>query len=204
MVSREFVESERRRRFAVAAADLAHERGFDGVSVGVPVSRAASSRGTFYELFSNRDDCLRYAIEVARERLLAPVREVDTGSGWATGMRDAVGGFYGAVAAEPNFAALLLVHSYVVGPELGEDGLGGAVSDLRELIARGREVSVEPPALESPLLDEYYACGVIAVASRALVRGEADQLPRQTQEVAHLIASAYLDASEVERILPLR
>jgi AcrR family transcriptional regulator len=203
-ISRDFIKRERRRSFVAAVADLSHEIGPLEISVGQIVDRAKSSRNTFYELFSNRQDCLRYAVEEAADRLLAPVREVDTEKEWAVGMRDAVGGFYGAVAAEPNLAELLLLHSFAVGRGGDGDGPDGGVADLRELIARGREAADPSPAIHGPLIDEYYACGVLAVASRALLRGEAENLPRQTQEVACLIAMAYLDVSEVQRILPLR
>jgi AcrR family transcriptional regulator len=202
MISREFVERERRRRFVVAAADLTHERGVGGVTVSLLVKRAGTARNTFYDLFTSQEDCLRYGIGEAHRRLLAPVREAEGGSEWVLEVRDAIAGFYGQVAAEPNLASLLLIHSFAVDPA-GEHGMEDALGDLRELFARGRDGAPKgsPP---SPLSEETFAHTTLSVASQALLRGEADELPRRADEVTPLIASAYISVTEVERILPLR
>jgi AcrR family transcriptional regulator len=204
MISREFVERERRRRFVAAAADLTHEFGAGGVTVSLLVKRAGTARNTFYDLFTSQEDCLRFGIGEAHRRLLAPVREAEGGREWGVEVRDAVAGFYGAIAEEPNLASLLLIHSYAVDP-YGEHGLNDAVGDLSELIARGRrDGSGGDAAPAIPLADEYYACGALSVASQALLRGEADQLPERAADVTPMIASAYLSATEVDRIMPLR
>jgi AcrR family transcriptional regulator len=202
MISREFIERERRRRFVVAAAHRTQERGGGGVTVSLLVKRAGTARNTFYDLFSSQEDCLRYGATEAHRRLLAPVRDVEDGTEWVLGVRDAIAGFYGAVAEEPNLAALLLIHSYAVDPA-GEHGLRDALEDLRVLFAKGRDAAAEDSGPNS-LCDETFAHTTLSVASQALLRGEAEELPGRADEVVPLIASAYINVTEVERILPLR
>jgi hypothetical protein len=123
---------------------------------------------------------------------------------WAQDLSDSLGTFYGAVAAEPNLAELLLVHSFALG--LGSDGHGmeGAVADLSAIIAKGRGAGAEGAPTPGPLSDETFARAALSLASQALVRGEASELPDRAPEVATVIASAYLTVSEVAPILPRR
>lgn len=51
MLSQEFVERHKRRRFVVAIAELAHEFGIGEVTATGVCSLAHSARSTYYELF---------------------------------------------------------------------------------------------------------------------------------------------------------
>jgi AcrR family transcriptional regulator len=74
VLSRERVTEIQRARIIAAMIELVHERGVAPVTVAHVVSRSGVSRRTFYELFSDRDDCLLAAFEHAVERAAAAVR----------------------------------------------------------------------------------------------------------------------------------
>ncbi len=62
-----------RARIVTAMTELVRERGVAAINVGHVVGRSGVSRRTFYELFSDRDDCLLAAFEQALERAAAVV-----------------------------------------------------------------------------------------------------------------------------------
>ena len=49
-------------------AEVTAEQGAAGVTVAHIVARSGVSRSTFYELFSDRDDCLLATLELAGRR----------------------------------------------------------------------------------------------------------------------------------------
>jgi AcrR family transcriptional regulator len=74
VLGRERVSEIQRVRIIAAMVELVHECGVAAVTVAHVVSRSGVSRRTFYELFSDRDDCLLAAFEHALERAAAAVR----------------------------------------------------------------------------------------------------------------------------------
>ncbi len=74
--------------------DLVAERGYQVTSVTDLLQRAAVSRGSFYELFDNKDDCLLYAYETHTTRAEAEVAAAYRAPGL-----DGVGSLRAAIAA---------------------------------------------------------------------------------------------------------
>ncbi len=70
---RERVIEIQRARILAASAELVRERGVAGITVAHIVGRSGVSRRTFYDLFTDRDDCLLAAFEQALERAAAVV-----------------------------------------------------------------------------------------------------------------------------------
>jgi AcrR family transcriptional regulator len=62
------VAANQRERLLTAIIDLAHERGYDAITVTDVLDRAAVSRASFYQLFDNREHCVlaAYDVQVAR------------------------------------------------------------------------------------------------------------------------------------------
>ena len=78
---REQVIASQRERLLTAATDLAAERGAQDTTIQDLLDRAAVSRGSFYEIFADKDDCLlhAYGTHVARveAQVLAAYRNPD-------------------------------------------------------------------------------------------------------------------------------
>ncbi len=65
------VAESQRERLIAAITDLAHERGYCDTTVSDVLRRAAVSRASFYQLFSNREHCALAAFDVHVARLQA-------------------------------------------------------------------------------------------------------------------------------------
>jgi AcrR family transcriptional regulator len=72
-LSRERVGEIQRARIITAMTELVHERGVAPVTVAHVVERSGISRRTFYEIFTDREQCLLAAFEHAVERAAAVV-----------------------------------------------------------------------------------------------------------------------------------
>lgn len=70
---REKVVESQRQRLLTAVTDLAAERGAQATSIQDLLDRAAVSRGSFYEIFANKNDCLLQAYLSHLERVEAQV-----------------------------------------------------------------------------------------------------------------------------------
>ncbi len=198
---REFLEASRRRRFAGAVAEIVHETGVHAVTVTRICRTARSARSTFYDLFENINDCLRYAVGEGFEHLFAPVREVgEQDDDWLLGVERAITGFYAAVAADPLLAELFLIHSFAV--QMDDEGrdFDAGVAAMVTLLAGGRE---ESPAESEPvpLTEDYLARVIISLAVLKLRQGEGETLPSQGREMTLLVGNAYLGIEQAARIL---
>ena len=119
VLGRKGVGELQRARALTAITELAGELGVSAVTVAHVVERSGVSRRTFYELFDDRDDCLRVAFEQAVQRAAAVVlpayaaakeNAAASGSGvWETQIRAGLGATLGFMDAEPALGRLLVV-----------------------------------------------------------------------------------------------
>ncbi len=122
-----------RARILAAITELVREQGVAGITVAHIVGRSGVSRRTFYELFSDRDDCLRAVFEQALERAAvvvlpaygaagaeatgprrarAAARGMDAngpGGPWAAQIRAGLAALLGFFDEEPALGGLLVV-----------------------------------------------------------------------------------------------
>jgi AcrR family transcriptional regulator len=159
-----------RRRLLFAFAEIVAESGLETAVVGRICQRAAVSRRTFYELFSDREDCLLAAFDQAVARLGDMVVPEYAGEGrWRERIRTALVLLLGQFDAEPDVARLCVVEAPRAGPVLLErrgrllDALARAVDEGR-LEARA---GAEPP----PLTAQGVVGGVLAVIHARLLEG---------------------------------
>jgi AcrR family transcriptional regulator len=107
---RKRVSDLQRARILAGITQLVRERGVRGVAVAHIVARSGVSRRTFYDLFDDRDDCLRAAFEHAVERAaetVLPAHEV--AGGWHERIRAGLEAALGFLDAEPEMGALCVV-----------------------------------------------------------------------------------------------
>lgn len=159
-----------RRRLLFAFGEIVAESGLEAAVVGRICQRGAVSRRTFYELFSDREDCLLAAFDQAVARLGDMVASEYTGEGrWRERIRAALALLLRQFDTEPDVARLCVVEAPRAGPVLLErrrqvlDALARAVDEGR-LEARAGS---EPP----PLTAQGVVGGVLAVIHARLVEG---------------------------------
>ena len=95
------------------------DHGYHGATVTAVVATARASRRTFYEHFTDRDDCLLAAIDDALTRLgEAAATTYETPEDWSERVRAALEAILRLLQDEPGMAHVLLVESLRAGPSV--------------------------------------------------------------------------------------
>jgi AcrR family transcriptional regulator len=159
-----------RSRILAAMVEECAERGVANVSVAHVVGRAGVSRRTFYEIFSDREDCFLGAFEegIARASRYA-LEGYDDSAGWAERVRTALTGLLGFLDAERDIGKLLVV---------GSLGAGGDALERRRCVLARIVAVVDEGRLRSrsaqelpPLTAEGIVGGVLSVLHSRLLDG---------------------------------
>lgn len=173
---------------------VASRHGYRGASVARVIERAGVSRATFYEHFSDREDCFLGAYRTIAGEMRAGVRSAAEASPPADRPRAVLEVLLGGVAADPAAGRLVLI-----------EALGGTttiraeherlISGLEEAIERflGHK-SARAPSLQIP--PAALLSGVAGILSMRVLRGEAATLPSLLEELLAWIASYALAPGE--------
>ncbi len=180
-LTRDQVAASQRSRLMAAFTQLLAQRGFAGLTVGDLAREAGVSRATFYEHFAGKEECLLAAYDhFARVLVDAMTAELDADTEWSAFIATAVGGYLGALEADPVAARAYLIEMDGAGPA-ARRRRRDAVRGFAALIAdRHAAIRAREPAL-GPLPDRVYLA--LALAVRELVRDalENEPAPRLTE-----------------------
>jgi AcrR family transcriptional regulator len=121
---REVVAESQRERMLVAMAEACATKGYANVAVADVIERARVSRRSFYEQFSNKEDCFLAAYDAGVAGLLeeiAAAEEAARGAGPAGGLlaaaRAGTETYLQLLADNPAFARTFLIEVLGAGPE---------------------------------------------------------------------------------------
>src|SRR4051794_24270823 len=121
-LSRSEVELSQRARLLQAATDAVAELGYVKTTVADILGRAGVSRATFYQLFSDKEDCFQAAYQASAD-LVASIMANELEQVRAGGERDplarldrVLGVYLLALKAAPALARVFLVEVYAAGP----------------------------------------------------------------------------------------
>ncbi len=115
-LSKDSVKQAHRFRLLQAIATVVARSGFNKVSVADIVKEAKVSRRTFYELYSNRDECFLDLIEFGAEALLGHLQScVNEQIPNETTLALMIRNYLNLLSSEPNFAKCILVESFGAG-----------------------------------------------------------------------------------------
>ncbi len=174
-----------RARILTAMVEECCERGVGGVSVAHVVSRSGVSRRTFYETFSDREDCFVAAFE--RALGLAHERIVDACEGqrsWRERIRTGLVAFLGFLEDEPRLGRVLVHESGAGGPRVLQRR-AAAIESIAHAVDEGRGESKGAGEL-SPLTAEGVVGGALGVIhARLLVPGTARDVAGNTARNTH-------------------
>jgi AcrR family transcriptional regulator len=156
-----------RSRLLRAALAVAHEHGYERMTVALVISQARISRRTFYELFDNRDDCYLALYDEALSDIAAAVRPPYDGEGtWSERLRRGLAALLAFLESEHELAALVVSHLRGAGPRCTKRR-ARTLALLTEAVDAGRSQAKpghEPP----PLTAEVVVGGVLAVLDSRL------------------------------------
>ena len=213
---RERVVEIQRARILAAMSELVREHGVGAVTVAHVVGRSGVSRRTFYELFEDREDCLRAAFESAVDRAAGGVlqaykaaRGAGTGNGaaggggvWVERVRAGLAALLEFLDAEPALGSLCVVDSLAAGPVVLERR-ARVVGVLVDVVHRGGLAACRGLGGRRPgrIVAEGAVGGVLSVIhARVAARGERPLVGLLSQLMAMLVLP-YMGAEAAEREL---
>jgi AcrR family transcriptional regulator len=157
-----------RARILAAMFDVAAELGAANVSVAHVVERSGVSRRTFYETFSDREDCFAAAFEDALAFASQRVLPAYGAQGkWRDQVRAGVVAFLSFLDEEPVIARLLIRESLTGGAKM-RMRREEVLAQLACAIDRGREESASAAAVLQPLTAEGLVGGVLSIVDARL------------------------------------
>jgi AcrR family transcriptional regulator len=162
VLGREHVVEIQRARILAAMVEVSAQRGAGNATVAHVVDRAGISRRTFYELFSDGEDCFVAAFDagVARASQYA-LDTYDPAAKWDARVRSALVGLLAFLDREPGVGRLLIVGSLEAGPGALEHRRG-VLERIVAVVDEGREASKTGRGV-APLTAEGIVGGVLSV-----------------------------------------
>jgi AcrR family transcriptional regulator len=204
---REHVSEIQRMRILAAMTEVASERGTGSVTVAHVVTRAGVSRRTFYDLFSDREECFLAAFEEAIGRVSAMVIEAyEREANWRERIRAGLWALLVFLDEEPATARLCVVESLAAGPRVLERravvlrALVRAIDEGRSA-TQGRSATPRKTPLLPPLTAEGVVGAVLSVIHTRLSESRAKPLTGLLGELMGVIVMPYLGQAAAQKEL---
>jgi AcrR family transcriptional regulator len=188
----DLVRAVQRERLIVAMLKASAELGYRETNVQDVIDRAGVSRPTFYEHFTNKEDCFLAAFDTSAERLRD---KVDTaalkgGDVWRDRMRFALGELLHFGATEPDTARALIVEARA--------GSVNAVMrrvELLDYFATCLDTQVRELLPEAPAFSMTTATGIIggveSLLYARLCKGEHESLEKLLPSLMYFVVLPY-------------
>jgi AcrR family transcriptional regulator/DNA-binding MarR family transcriptional regulator len=173
-----YVSELQRARLLDAAFALVAERGYRRMAVRGVAERAGVSPKTFYDLFTDREDCFLAAFDYAVDELSAVARPVYEGeSGWAERVRAGLGALLELLDREPALCRLVFVEALGAGPRVLARR-AQVLEQLEQVIDEGRAggKSARPPQELPPLTAEGIVSATFGVIHARLLQSQPEPL----------------------------
>ena len=187
----ELVKAVQRERLVVAMLMAAAELGYRETNVQDVIDRAGVSRPTFYEHFSNKEDCFLAAFDTSAARLRSKVDAAAAGGGevWRDRLRRGLQALIEFAIAEPQTARTLIVEARAASTEavmrrvrLLEQFANCLDAEVRELL---------PPGSYTPVTAAGVVGGVEALLYARLCKGDIEGLEQLLPSLMYFAVLPY-------------
>jgi AcrR family transcriptional regulator len=192
-LSRAFIASNQRERLLDAIANVVADKGYAATRVADITDYAGVSRKTFYELFTDKEDCFLAAYDaitaLLMERMAHGLAAVADGT-WQDKVHALLGEFLAFLASEPAFARMCIVEVLAAGPA----GLARRDAAIEAFFPVVDQLPRSQPGSEkwlSPLTPVFVTGGILEVVYAAIRRGETASLPDLEHDLTRLAFRAY-------------
>jgi AcrR family transcriptional regulator len=192
-LSRAFIASNQRERLLDAIANVVAEKSYAGTRVADITDYAGVSRKTFYELFTDKEECFLAAFDAINKLLMDRMASALTDlsdSNWRVRVRALLGEFLRFLAAEPAFARMCIVE--VLGS--GSAGLARRDAAIEAFVPIVDSIPRSQPGAEqwlAPLTPVFVTGGILEVIYAAIRRGEIATLPELEDDLTRLAFRTY-------------
>lgn len=188
----DLIRAIQRERLIVAMLNAAAELGYLETNVQDVIDRAGVSRPTFYEHFSNKEDCFLAAFDTSAERLRKKVEAAARKGGdvWRDRVRYALEALLRFAGREPDTARTMIVEARAASStavrrrvELMDEFARCLESQALELLPEGRS--------HSPLTASGIVGGVESLLYSRLCKQEHDQLEALLPSLMYFVVLPY-------------
>ena len=189
------VVRQQRERLMAGMLDATGEQGYVATSVADVLSRAGVSRRTFYEHFSDKEDCFLQGYDHVVGILADAVRSaVLAQSDWKTAVRAGLAVLLETVAAHPRFARACIVEILAVGPE-GMRHRDAAMEPFQRFFDGGRAETGFDGSLPATVAETLVG-GILETITARVMRGEADQVPALLDDLVYWALVPFVGPAE--------
>jgi AcrR family transcriptional regulator len=197
--SREQIVEIQRSRLLAAAVKAVDELGYANATVTTITNRARVSRRTFYELFSNREECLTAVLEDVAALIEGEIAAAGLeGLAWRERVRGGLLVILSFLDREPALARVCVVQALRGGPRL-LGRRGELLAGLAAVVDEGRLEGAR--ASSTPLTAEGTVGAAFAIVYARLLRGEREPLIGLLGELMGMIVLPYMGAVAARREL---
>jgi AcrR family transcriptional regulator len=202
-LSPQFVARNQRERLISATITVVAEKGYAEATVADILEHSGVSRKTFYDLFTNKEDCFLSAYDQLIDTMADEVGEAFAGGhSWADRVRNGLRALLDLLAARPNGARVGLVEVLAAGPRALER-YDGAIRRFVPLFEQGRSESPYGDQLP-PNISEAVLGGIAQVLYLRVLAGEAASLPDALDELLYFALVPYLGHAGTTRVANAR
>jgi AcrR family transcriptional regulator len=198
-VPSEEVARQQRLRLLAGMLDAVGEQGYVATSVADVLSRAGISRRTFYEHFSDKEDCFLQAFDhvatIAHDAVADAVTDALAGRrDWRRAARAGLAVFLHTVAAHPRYARACLVEILAIGPE-GVRRRDAATEPFQRFFERGSAEVPEGVSLPGAVTETLVG-GILETVSGRVMRDEAAQVPELLDSLVYWALVPFVGPAE--------
>ncbi len=196
------VDEIQRARVLAALQEIVVEEGFPAAAVARIVARVGISRRTFYELFSDREDCFLAAFDAALAQFAARGVPAFLAPGrWSDRIRAALTAGLELLDEAPDLGALCIVHTLNAGPRTRERRarVVRRLVDAVDAVDEGRHEAPSPARPRSRLTAEGIVGAVLSILYTRLVDGDRESFASLTGPLMGMIVLPYLGQAAARR-----
>jgi AcrR family transcriptional regulator len=195
-----FVTELQRARLLDAAFAVVYEQGYRGMAVRAVAERAGVSSKTFYDLFSDREDCFLAAFDHGVEQLAGRARPAFGGErDWVAGIRVGLAAVLGFLDHEPALRKLVFVEALGAGPRVLEHR-AQILGELAPVIELG-QTGVESNGRLSGVIAEGVVGAAFGVIHARLLEAPSKPLVGLAAELMAMIVLPYRGRAAAAREL---
>jgi AcrR family transcriptional regulator/DNA-binding MarR family transcriptional regulator len=185
-----FVTELQRARLLDAAFAVVSEDGYRRLTARRVSGRAGVSNKTFYDLFSDREDCFLAAFDHAVEEIATVVLPAYEGEKeWAARIRAGLGALLGFLDRESALRRLVFVEALGAGQRVLERR-AQTLEGLRQAVDEGR-AGMKPPRRQPPLTAEGVVGAAFAVIHARLLEQDPEPLTELLNPLMAMIVLPY-------------
>jgi AcrR family transcriptional regulator len=194
-LSRAFVAENQRERLLNAVVEAVAEHGYNETTIGRIVEAAKISRRTFYEYFSDKEECFLAAYAMIDAHVRGTVlASSDEAEPWPERVRERLSILLNVLSHDPDVARFYLVEPLAAGGELAV-----RYRDAMQLLAETIRPRPALSGMDVEVRDQVLIGGVTTLISRRLKAGEAERLDELLPDLTELVLAPCLGRDEARR-----